>query len=128
VTHGAARSVRVLIVDDEPIFREAARMVVEMADGFEVAGEAESGDEAIILAERLRPDLVLMDVKMPGIDGIETTRRIRQLEDPPLVLVMSTHESGNYDEPARAAGAGGFIPKASLGMDVLEAAWVRLTG
>ena len=119
---------RVLIVDDEPVFREAARMVVEMADGFEVAGEAESGDEAIILAKRLRPDLVLIDVKMPGIDGIETTRRIRELEDPPLILVMSTHESGNYKGPALAAGAGGFIPKASLGMDVLEAAWARLTG
>lgn len=89
---GAARSVRVLIVDNEPVFREAARMVVEMVDGFEVAGEAESGDEAIELVERLRPDLVLMDVKMPGIDGIEATRQIRQLDDPPLVLVMSTHE------------------------------------
>ena len=115
--------VRVLIVDDQVPFREASRMVVELTDGFEVVGEAENGEEGVELAANLSPDLVLMDVQMPGIDGLEATRRIMDLDDPPRVLVMSTHESGNYEGPAQAAGAIGFIPKSAFGMDELEEAW-----
>jgi DNA-binding NarL/FixJ family response regulator len=115
--------VRVLIVDDQRPFREASNMVVEMTDGFEVVGEAESGEEAVELAAGLEPDLVLMDVQMPGIDGLEATRRIMALPTPPHVLVMSTHESGSYEAPALAAGAIGFIPKSEFGMDTLEAVW-----
>jgi DNA-binding NarL/FixJ family response regulator len=119
----AQDDVRVLIVDDQPPFREASRMVVEMTDGFVVVGEATNGTEAVAMVGALRPDLVLMDVQMPGIDGIETTRRIRALPDAPAVIVMSTHESGDYDAAATAAGAIGFIPKSQFGFDTLEAMW-----
>ena len=121
-------SVRVLIVDDQPPFREASRMVVEMTDGFEVVGEAENGEEGVEKAASLRPDLILMDVQMPGIDGLEATRRITSVDDAPHVLVMSTHESGNYAGPAEAAGALGFVPKSQFGMDTLEEVWALVQG
>jgi len=120
--------VRVLIVDDQLPFREASRMVVEMTDGFEIAGEAENGEEAVEMAAQLQPDLVLMDVQMPGIDGIEATRRITGLAEAPRVLVMSTHESGSYEEPALAAGAIAFLSKSSFSMDALEAVWADVPG
>jgi DNA-binding NarL/FixJ family response regulator len=119
-------AVRVLIVDDQLPFREASRMVVDLTDGFEVVGEAENGEEAVALTAGLVPDLVLMDVQMPGIDGLEATRRIMDLDDPPHVLLMSTHESGNFEDPALAAGAAGFLPKSAFGMDELEAFWGRV--
>jgi DNA-binding NarL/FixJ family response regulator len=119
----AQADVRVLIVDDQPPFREASRMVVEMTDGFVVVGEATNGTEAVAMVGALEPDLVLMDVQMPGIDGIETTRRIRALPDAPAVIVMSTHESGDYDAAATAAGAIGFIPKSQFGFDTLAEMW-----
>ncbi len=118
--------VRVLIVDDQSPFREASCMVVEMTDGFEVAGEAENGEQGVELAAELRPDLVLMDVQMPGIDGLEATRRIMDLDEPPFVLVMSTRESGDYEAPALAAGAIGFLPKSAFSMDALEEVWASL--
>jgi DNA-binding NarL/FixJ family response regulator len=118
-------TVRVLIVDDQLPFREASRMVVEMTDGFEVSGEAENGEQAIALVEELKPDLVLMDVQMPGIDGIETTRRITSVPHPPVVIVMSTHESGDYVDMATAAGAVGFVPKSQFGLDTLDEMWTR---
>ena len=118
--------VRVLIVDDQPPFRDASKMVVELTDGFEVVGEAENGEEGVELAANLRPDLVLMDVQMPGIDGLEATRRITDVDDPPHVLVMSTHESGDYDAPAREAGAVAFIPKSQFSMDALEEIWASI--
>ncbi len=120
--------VRVLIVDDQSPFREASRMVVEMTEGFEVAGEAENGEAAVEMAVTLQPDLVLMDVKMSGIDGHEATRRIMQGPEPPKVLVMSTHESGDYADPAEAAGAIGFMPKSEFSMDALAEAWRAASG
>lgn len=122
VSHNSV-NVRVLIVDDQPPFREASRMVVDMTDGFEVVGEAHNGLDAINLVPELHPDLVLMDVQMPGIDGIETTRRIRALPDPPEVIVMSTHESGDYVELAVSAGAIGFVPKSQFSFDTLSDTW-----
>jgi DNA-binding NarL/FixJ family response regulator len=123
MNEAAPVNVRVLIVDDQVPFREASRMVVEMTDGFEVAGEAENGHRALELVADLRPDLVLMDVQMPGMDGIETTRRISALPDPPAVVVMSTHESGDYVGVAVAAGAIGFVPKSQFGFDTLAEMW-----
>lgn len=118
--------VRVLIVDDQLPFREASRMVVEMTDGFEVAGEAVNGEDAVEMVAALRPDLVLMDVQMPGVDGIEATRRIMHLDGAPRVLVMSTHESESYAASALGAGAIGFLPKSMFSMDELEATWKRV--
>jgi DNA-binding NarL/FixJ family response regulator len=115
--------VRVLIVDDQLPFREASRMVVEMTDGFEVVGEAANGEQALELTAQLQPDLVLMDVQMPGVDGIDTTRQIRALPNPPAVVVMSTHESGDYEAVAVAAGAVGFVPKSQFGFDTLAEMW-----
>ncbi len=115
---------RVVIVDDQEPFRQAARMVVELSDGFDVAGEAASGEEAVELVRALDPDLVLMDVNLPGIDGLEATRRI--LAEAPrsrVVLVLSTYEADDYEAQALAAGASAFIPKSSFGPDTLEAAW-----
>ena len=125
---GQMRDVRVVIVDDQLPFREAVRMVVEMTDGFEVVGEAGNGEEGVALARGLRPDLVLMDVQMPGIDGLEATRRIKELDDPPHVVVMSTHESGDYRETALHAGAHAFIPKSEFGMAALEELWRSVEG
>ena len=119
----AHNDVRVLIGDDQLPFREASRMVVEMTDGFEVTGEAENGEQAIALVEELKPDLVLMDVQMPGMDGVETTRRITSVPNPPVVVVMSTHESGDYVDVAIAAGAVGFVPKSQFGLDTLDEMW-----
>lgn len=117
-------AVRVVIVDDQEPFRQAARMVVELSDGFDVAGEAASGEEAVELVRALDPDLVLMDVNLPGIDGLEATRQI--LAEAPrsrVVLVLSTYEADDYEAQALAAGASAFIPKSSFGPDTLEAAW-----
>ncbi len=120
-------TVRVLIVDDQAPFRDASRMVVEMTDGFEVAGEAMNGEEAVRLNEELRPDLVLMDVQMPGINGLEATRRITSSAHAPPVVVMSTHESGDYSQTSLDAGAFAFIPKAEFSMDALEAVWSAIS-
>jgi len=120
--------VRVLIVDDQEPFRLAARMVVELTDGFEVVGEAETGEDSVSMATDLGPDLVLMDVNLPGIDGLEATRRILASEDPPIVLLLSTYEEEEYAPRAAECGAAAYIPKAVFGPDRLEAAWHDASG
>jgi DNA-binding NarL/FixJ family response regulator len=120
--------VRVLIVDDQEPFRLAARMVVELTDGFEVAGEAETGEDGVTMTAALDPDLVLMDVNLPGIDGLEATRRILASEDPPVVLLLSTYEEEEYAPRAAECGAAAYIPKAVFGPDRLEAAWRDASG
>ena len=105
--------VRVLIVDDQEPFRLAARMVVDVTDGFEVAGEAETGEDGVSMASELSPDLVLMDVNLPGIDGLEATRRILANEDPPIVLLLSTYEEEEYAPRAAECGAAAYIPRSA---------------
>jgi DNA-binding NarL/FixJ family response regulator len=123
-----AMPVRVLIVDDQEPFRLAARMVVDATDGFDVVGEAETGEDAVSMAAELAPDLVLMDVNLPGIDGLEATRRILAAADVPVVLLLSTYEEEEYAPRAAECGAAAYIPKAVFGPDRLEAAWGEATG
>lgn len=120
--------VRVLIVDDQEPFRVAARLVVESTDGFEVVGEAGSGEESVEMARELDPDLVLMDVNLPGIDGLDATRQILGAGDAVVVLLLSTYEEDEYAPRAAECGAAAYIPKAAFGPDRLESAWVAATG
>src|SRR2546421_12253945 len=117
-------TVRVLIVDDQEPFRQAARMVVDLTDGFEVVGEAETGEAGVDAARELRPDLVLMDVNLPGIDGAEATRRILAELPDSVVFLVSTYEPAEYESKAAESGAAAYIPKSAFGPDRLEGAWV----
>ena len=117
-------TVRVLIVDDQEPFRLAARMVVDATDGFDVVGEAQTGEASVEMARELSPDLVLMDVNLPGINGLDATRQIlAERSDPVIVLLLSTYEEEEYAPRAAECGAAAYIPKAVFGPDRLEAAW-----
>ena len=117
-------TVKVLIVDDQEPFREASRMVVDVTDGFEVAGEAETGEAGVDAAGELQPDLVLMDVNLPGINGLDATRQILSASaDSIVVLLLSTYEEEEYAPRAAECGAAAYIPKAVFGPDRLEQAW-----
>ena len=116
------QTVRVLIVDDQATFRSAARLVVDLSDGFEVVGEAETGEDAVGMVAALEPDLVLMDVNLPGIDGLEATRRIVASGSTARVLVLSTYSESEYEAAATAAGAVGFLTKDDFGPDSLVTA------
>ena len=120
-------AVRVLIVDDQEPFRLAARMVIEATDGFEVAGEVETGEEAVDAARKLHPDLVLMDVNLPGINGLDATRQILAEQHSVVVLLLSTYEEAEYGPRVAECGAATYIPKSSFGPDRLEQAWVEAT-
>ena len=115
--------VRVLIVDDQEPFRRAIAAVVAETDGFVVVASTSSGEEALLAVPRLRPGLVLMDVNLPGIDGIEATRRITRDADPPVVVLLSTYDQDEFD--LSGCGAASYLAKASFGPDLLTAAWAR---
>ena len=115
--------VRVLIVDDQEPFRRAIAAVVSETDGFVVVASTSSGEEALLAVTRLRPSLVLMDVNLPGIDGIEATRRITRDADPPVVVLLSTYDQDEFD--LSGCGAASYLAKASFGPDLLSAAWAR---
>lgn len=101
---------RVLLADDQAMVRSGLRMILELAD-VDVVGEAADGAEAVALAETLRPDVVLMDVRMPGTDGIEATRRIVAAELPCRVLILTTFDLDQHVYDALTAGAAGFLLK-----------------
>jgi DNA-binding NarL/FixJ family response regulator len=101
----------VLIVDDEELFRSGLRMVVESRDGIEVVGEAADGAAAVSAARRYRPDVVLMDIQMPHLDGIEATRRIVASGVPTRVLMLTTFGMDRYVVQSLRAGASGFLLK-----------------
>jgi adenylate cyclase len=122
----AAAAVRVLVVDDQTPFREAAKLVVDATEGFEVVGEAESGEAAVALAASLEPDLVLMDVNLPAMDGMEATRRIVEASPETIVIALST-ELGLATR-AVASGAVTFVSKSEFDPDRLVMAWASARG
>jgi DNA-binding NarL/FixJ family response regulator len=117
--------VRVLIVDDQASFRRAACSVIELTPGFVVVGEAETGEASLDSACALQPDLVLMDVHLPGIDGLEASRRMLAANETyrPVILLLSTYEAGEYLDGAIDCGASAYLAKAAFGSDSLSAAW-----
>ena len=104
-------AIRVLLVDDEELVRFGLRTVLESVGGFEVVGEAGDGAAGVAAARELRPDVVLTDIRMPGMDGLAATREILALPDPPQVAVLTTFHVDEYVYAALAAGAAGFLLK-----------------
>jgi DNA-binding NarL/FixJ family response regulator len=116
--------IRVLVVDDQAPFRRAMASVVDETDGFVVVGQASSGEESLELGRDLEPDLVLMDVNLPGIDGLEATRRLVSAAHPPVVLLLSTYDDDEGEQFTAESGAIGYVTKSAFGPDQLTAAWL----
>jgi DNA-binding NarL/FixJ family response regulator len=113
----------VLVVDDQAPFRLAARAVLRRLDGFEFVGEASSGPEAIELVSALRPALVLMDIHMPEMNGIEATRRIVSVHPQVSVILCSTHDPKDLPAEAAASGAIAYVSKEHLAADTIRELW-----
>ncbi|MFH8391031.1 MULTISPECIES: response regulator transcription factor [unclassified Streptomyces] len=118
-------TVRVVLADDQQLIRTALRMVIADIEDIEVVGEAENGEEAVALARELRPDVVVMDIRMPGMNGIEATRRITAdttgPASPTRIVVLTTFDDDDYVYGALRAGASGFLVK-DMGLDDILAA------
>lgn len=116
-------TLRVLLADDQALLREAFRLLLDSADDMTVVGEATDGREAVRLTRKLRPDVVIMDIRMPGADGLAATSEI--CADPELsatrILILTTYETDEYVAQALRAGAGGFIGKGIGAEDLLDA-------
>ncbi|WP_114854127.1 response regulator transcription factor [Brachybacterium sp. YJGR34] len=113
--------VRVLLADDEPLVRQGMRMILEAEEDLVVVGEAADGASALDLARREHPDLVCMDVRMPGIDGIRATELVLRLPEAPKVLVVTTFENDGYVLEALLAGASGFLLKRASAAQMVQA-------
>ncbi|MCX4232623.1 response regulator [Streptomyces ortus] len=106
-----ADAIKVLLVDDHQVVRRGLRTFLEVQEDIEVVGEASDGAEGVARAEELKPDVVLMDVKMPGMDGVEALRRLRELDNPARVLVVTSFTEQRTVIPALRAGAAGYVYK-----------------
>jgi DNA-binding NarL/FixJ family response regulator len=121
-------SVRVLIADDQALVRTGFRMVLDTDPNLQVIAEAKDGSEAVVASRRSRPDIVLMDIRMPVMDGLEATRQIVAAKDPPRVLVLTTYDLDEYVFDALLAGASGFLLKDVAPEELLSAIHVIAQG
>ena len=115
--------VGVLTIDDQSVFRRVAGEVIVATPGFESVGEADCGEEGVAAVERLRPQLVLLDVRMPGIGGIETARRITTAHPDTVVVLISIEEPEEFSHAARASGAAALVRKQDFGPALLRSLW-----
>jgi DNA-binding NarL/FixJ family response regulator len=122
-TDDSPKTVTVVIVDDQLPFRAVARTVIGMTSGFEVMGEVESGEDALTLIESHQPDLVLMDINLPGISGIEATRRILESHPDVSVILLSTYSEADLPSDAREVGALAYVHKEDFGPSLVRELW-----
>lgn len=122
-TRQEGNTVGVLTVDDQAVFRMAAVDVIAATPGFAAVGEAASGEEALRLAETLGPDLVLIDVRMPGMDGIETSRRLTAQQPAAVVVLISLEAAFDFLPEARSSGAATFVRKQDFCPTLLARLW-----
>jgi DNA-binding NarL/FixJ family response regulator len=115
--------VGVMVVDDQAAFRRAARVLIDATPGLEVVGDADSGAEALRLADELRPDLVLMDVYMPGMDGFETARRLTEAHPECVVVLVSIENTEGMDRAVASSGAAAIVRKEGLRPSTLRELW-----
>jgi len=120
--------IRILLVDDQALVRAGFRVILESEPGMTVVGEARDGEESVRLATELSPDVVCMDVQMPGISGLEAARRIVALPSPPSVLVLTTFDRDDYLFDALQSGASGFLLKNASPERLIEAVQVIASG
>ena len=113
----------VLVVDDQAPFRFAAKAVLRRLDGFELVGEGASGAEAIALVDELHPDLVLMDINMPGMNGIEAARQIVAAHPEVVVFLCSTYDAADLPRDATESGARAYVNKEQFGAATLQQLW-----
>jgi DNA-binding NarL/FixJ family response regulator len=114
-------NIRILLVDDHAVLRSGLKALLEAEPGLEVVGEAGTGEEGVSGAERLRPDVVVMDLSMPGIGGLEATRRIAQMDQGTRVLVLTMHGEEEHLLPVLEAGGSGYVNKRSADEELIEA-------
>ena len=117
------RRVRVLIVDDQRPFRAAATAVAESINGFDVVDAVETAEQAIDGMARTRPDLVLMDLNLPGMDGVQASRLLRERHPDVVVVLLSSYDEAEFADLISDCGATAYVPKASFGPDRLETLW-----
>ena len=112
---------RLFVVDDHAIVRAGVRMLLEAQDGFEVVGEADSGEEAVARVPDLAPDVVLVDLSLPGMNGIETARALKQRLPRTRFVALSMHEDPEYVQGFLEAGGSGYVPKSSVETQLVDA-------
>ena len=120
---GGGAPVGVLVVDDQLVFRHVARMLIEATPDFVLLGEATSGEHALAALKELNPDLVLLDVRMPGMDGVETASLLHAAEPEPVVVLVSIEDMGHLPSRAASCGAAALIRKQDLSPAVLRRVW-----
>ena len=113
--------IRLLVADDHAIMRDGIRALVSLHEDIEIVGEAATGQEAIAKAQELMPDVIIMDIAMPGLDGLEATRRILKGNPKAKVLVLSQYDDKEYIISAIKAGSTGYVPKRALGSELVSA-------
>ncbi|PWB51496.1 MAG: hypothetical protein C3F13_13720 [Anaerolineales bacterium] len=119
--HSKTQQIRVLIVDDMPQVRKELRLLLQLSGELEVVGEAGNGQEAIKQAERLKPDVVIMDLEMPVLDGLLATQEIKQRSLATRIVILSVHSTPANVESAKQAGADAFVQKGSPYISLIEA-------
>ncbi len=120
--------IRILVVDDHAIMRDGIRALLDLQEDMEIVGEAADGNEAIEETLKLKPDVIIMDLAIPGLDGLEATRRILKKMPSAKVLVLTQHDNKEYVVAAVKAGVAGYVPKRALGQELVSAIYAVCSG